>query len=332
MRVLFIGGTGNISEDCAAALLGRGHEVWVLTRGRRPVGKGIFAVQADRRDKAALEKAVAEARPEVVLDFLAYEPAEVEAACDLLAGRVRQYVFISTTMVYAKPHRRVPLTEDAPLGNPWSEYARKKEACEDLLRERLRRDGFPATIVRPSHTYSRRWIPNLVSSKGWWFAARLERGEPVYLADDGANPWTLTATADFAGALAGLAGNDRAVGEAFHITSDEALPWNVIYQEIAGALGVREPRVERIPTDFICERFPDLAGSLRGDKCNPGIFDNAKLQRLVPGFRCRKPFRAGIRESVAWLRSHPEDCPPEPELDRKVDAVVAAWRAAARLA
>jgi nucleoside-diphosphate-sugar epimerase len=194
--------------------------------------------------------------------------------------------------------------------------------------QRWRDTGFPVTIVRPSHTYSNRWVPNPVSSSSFTFAARLERGQPVFVPDAGENPWTLTAAADFAAGLAGLIGKPEALGEAFHITSDEALTWNQIVAETAAALGVPSPRIEKVPTDFICRIAPRLAGTLKGDKTHPGVFDNSKIKRFVPGFACRKPFRVGVRESVAWLRAHPDAQNLDPTVDATCDEVIAAWRAA----
>ena len=220
----------------------------------------------------------------------------------------------------------MPLTEDAPLGNPLWDYAQKKLACEQWLLQRRQETGFPVTIVRPSHTYSKAWVPNPVSSSSYTFAARLEQGKAVFVHDDGESPWTLTAASDFAAGLAGLLGKPEAIGEAFHITSDEVLTWNQICAEIAAALGAAAPQIVKVPTDFICQVAPELTGTLKGDKAHPGVFDNAKIKRFVPEFRCRKPFAVGVRESVAWLRQHPEQQNLKPELDAMIEKVLAAWR------
>jgi nucleoside-diphosphate-sugar epimerase len=326
MKILFIGGTGNISTDCAALLHKRGHQISVVTRGKSRVRTAYHSIVADRKDREALRSGLDGVAADVVINFLGYERSDVETDFSLFAGKVNQYVFISTAMVYAKPHRQLPITEESPLGNPYSGYAQRKLECERWLLERRASDAFPVTIVRPSHTYSRRWIPNTVSSAGYWFAARLEQGQPVFVPNDGENPWTLTATTDFAVGLAGLIGNEKAVGEAFHITSDEALTWNQIYAEIAAALGIQSPVIEKIPLDFLTERFPETIESLKADKAEPAVFDNSKIKRIVPDFICKKPFAAGIRESVAWLRAHPADQQPNPKADTLVDAIVASWR------
>lgn len=326
MRILLIGGTGNLSEECAAELHARGHQLTVLTRGQREVPDHYRCLHADYRDRESLGAALGTGEYDAVLNFLGFETAEVEADIGLFHGRVGQYLFISSATVYAKPFRELPLTEGAPLGNPRWDYARKKLDCERILQQSHAERGFPVTIVRPSHTFGRRWIPNPVSSSSYTFAARVEQGRPVFIPDDGSNPWTLTAASDFAAAVAGLVGLDRAVGEVFHITSDEVLTWNQIYAEIAGALGVDPPPVVPVPSEFICEVAPSLTGTLLGDKAHPGVFDNSKIRRFVPGWSCRKSVREALDESVHWLRAHPEERRVDPKLDELIERVIGRWK------
>jgi nucleoside-diphosphate-sugar epimerase len=328
MRILFIGGTGNISAECAAWLQERGHEIMVVSRGRSVVPSSYQTIRADRKDLAALREAMKGPPPEVVINFLGYELSDVQIDYELFRESVRQYVFISSATVYAKPPNRLPMTEDASLGNAFWDYAQKKLECERWLRERWADNRFPVTIVRPSHTYSKRWVPNPVSSSSYTFAARLEQGKPVFVPDDGQNPWTLTAASDFAAGLGGLVGRNETLGEAFHITSDEVLTWNQICAEIADALGVPSPKIVKVPTDLICQVAPRLTGTLKGDKAHPGVFDNSKIKRFVPEFRCHKPFRVGVRESVAWLRAHPEQQHLNPQVDTMCEEVIAAWQKA----
>ncbi len=324
MRVLFLGGTGNLSADCAALLAARGYEVAVVTRGKGPPPAGCRAVVADRYDARALKAALAGAAPDVVADFLAFRPEQMEVHAGLFAGRIRQLIFVSSATVYAKPHP-VPVTEESPLGNRWSEYARQKQACEEWLAARAR--DLPFTIVRPSHTYSPRWIPNVVSSAGYTFAARLVSGRPVFVPDDGQALWTLTTARDFAAGFAGLVGNEAALSGRFHITSDEALTWNQITAEAARALGVDSPVVERIPADFICKVEPGLEAKLKGDKAHTAVFDNARIKRLVPGFECRDSVRAGMATAARWFDAHPDQKRADPAVDALWDKVVGAWLA-----
>ncbi|HEY5910381.1 MAG TPA: NAD-dependent epimerase/dehydratase family protein [Verrucomicrobiae bacterium] len=329
MRLLFIGGTGNISSECADLAYRRGHDIYVLSRGRSMVPAQYKAVQADRRDIAGMRAALEGIQPDVVLNFLGYDVAEVQIDYQLFVGKLRQYVFISSASVYAKP-ASLPITEESPLGNAWWDYAQKKLVCEQWLLERHRDDAFPVTIVRPSHTYSKLWVPNPASSASYTYAARLEHRKPVYVPDDGQNPWTLTAASDFAVGLVGLLGRADTIGEAFHITSDEVLTWRQIAAEIADAVGAVSPDIVNIPTDFICEVAPHMTGTLKGDKVHPGVFDNAKIKRFVPELTCQKPFRVGVRESVAWLRAHPDRQNLSAMVDHMIDEVVVRWRAVKR--
>lgn len=326
MKILLLGGTGNISSECAAYLNDCGHEILVVSRGTVPVPPQYRAIQADRKDAREMRAALKDVQPEVVINFIGYEWTELQTDFDLFKDMIRQYIFISSTTVYAKPHKQLPLTETVPLGNTFWEYAQKKLECEQWLLQRHKEEGFPITIVRPSHTYSKRWIPNPVSSSSFTFASRLQQGQPVFVPDDGENPWTLTAASDFAAGLAGLVDRQDALGEAFHITSDEVLTWNQIYSEIVAALKAPAPEIVKIPTDFICEVAPNMRGSLKGDKANPGVFDNSKIKQFVPEFVCRKPFRAGICESVDCLQAHPEQQNLNPQIDKLCDDVISAWQ------
>lgn len=326
MRVLCIGGTGNISAECAARLHDLGHEVVIVCRGHSAVPPCFQTIHADRRNLAAMTSALRRVSADVVLDFVAYDLADVQGSYALFRGVIQQYVFVSSTTVYSKPPGSLPLTEDAPLGNPFWDYAQKKVECEQWLRQQWEENRFPLTIVRPSHTYSKRWIPNAISSSSYSFAARLEGDKPVFVHDQGESLWTLTAASDFAAGLAGLLGKPEALGEAFHITSNEVLSWNQIYAEIAEALGVKAPKIVKVPTEVICQVVPRMTGTLKGDKAHPGVFDNSKIKRFVPDFRCLKPFQIGVRESVAWLQQHPEDQRLNPDVDAWCDAVLGAWR------
>jgi nucleoside-diphosphate-sugar epimerase len=323
MHVLLVGGTGNISTDCAALLARRGHQISVVTRGRVPVPDGYGKIVADRNDRDALASALGGVKPDVVVDFLAFTPAQLEVDLAVFGGKVAQLVLISSATVYAKPHP-VPVTEEAPLGNAWSEYARNKQACEEWLAGHAER--LPFTIVRPSHTYSLSWIPNVVASAGYTFADRMLKGRPVFVPDDGQALWTLTTARDFAVGLAGLVGNEAALGERFHVTSDAPLTWNQIYAEVARALGVEAPAIERIPTDFACDAEESLVGKLKGDKAHAAVFDNAKIKRFVPDFECRDSIRDGITAAVKWFDEHPDMKTVDAKVDAVWDAVIAAWR------
>jgi nucleoside-diphosphate-sugar epimerase len=321
MNILFIGGTGNISTDCVAVLAGQGHRIGIFSRGNHPISGGVVDLRGDRHSSEDLCAAADTFGPDIVINFLGFVPADVERDADVFGSGISQYIFISSATVYAKPHTALPITESSPVGNPFTAYARDKQACEEWLHERARTHGLPVTIVRPSHTYSPGWIPNPVSSAGFTFGARLREGKPVFVHGDGESLWTLTSTSDFAAGFAGLVGLDSAIGEAYHITSDEALTWNQIYTETADALGVAVPTIIKVPMERIAEIDPDFADQLKGDKAEPGVFDNAKIKQAVPGFECRKTFRSGIREAVAWFDADPTRQTINPTADALFDRI-----------
>jgi nucleoside-diphosphate-sugar epimerase len=327
MDILIIGGTGNISSEVTDLLVSQGHGVTLLNTGRRPTPRGCKQhIKADRFNPREFEGALKALSVDAVLDFMAFTPEHCRSACAALRGRVAQYLFISSATVYAKPHAKLPITEETPRGNPFWPYAQDKTACEEYL-ESVCADGFPVTIVRPSHTFGRTWIPSPINGSGFTVSARILAGKRFIIHDKGESLWTLTAASDFARGLAGLAGNKAAIGEAFHITSDEALSWNDIYKELGAALGVEKINPAHIPTPFIIKRYPDARGKLLGDKAENGVFDNSKIKKFVPGFKCEKSFAAAIRESVNWFmeKDKPERREVDLDEDGLIEAIIGAW-------
>ena len=331
MRVLFIGGTGNISGACTDEALEKGFEVFHLNRGTRPEKEkpGVSALKADIRDVAATRSALAGLRFDSVVQFLAFRPEHVEADKELFGGITDQYVLISSASAYKKPSLTPVITEATPLENPFWEYARLKIACENALTEKTPARSFPYTIIRPSHTYDDGWIPGYFKSASYGLAARILEGKEVIVPGDGQSLWTLTHASDFAVGLVGLLGNPAALGEAFHITSDEHLTWEAIHRIIGQALGVA-PALARIPSDFIARVNPEKGAGLLGDKAVSVLFDNSKIRRFVPEFSPKVRFADGIARSLAWYDAHPDLKGSDKALDADVDAILAAWKHAMR--
>jgi nucleoside-diphosphate-sugar epimerase len=323
MRVLFLGGTGNISTACVEHALARGHRVGVLNRGHRPPPPGVEAIVGDRDDPEALRRA-AEGRWDAVADFLGYTPAQVQLAIDAFAGHTGQYVFIGTAAAYDKRAARLPITEDAPLANPFWEYARLKIACEETVRRAHREGKLPATIVRPSYTYGPTWIPSGFGGQDYTVVDRMRRGLPVVCHGDGTALWVMTHATDFAVAFVGLLGHPGALGGAFHVTSDEALTWDAIYETIARAAGA-EARLVHVPSALIAALVPDKGGSLLGDKAQSTYFDNAKVRRLVPEFQPRVSFAEGVARSIAWFDADPTRRVVSPTANENIERILAAW-------
>ncbi|WP_136709847.1 NAD-dependent epimerase/dehydratase family protein [Agromyces sp. H66] len=321
LRVLFIGGNGIISSASSALAIQRGVDLTLLNRGRstvRPPIQGVRHLVGDADDAASVAAAVGDETFDVVADFRAFTPEQVARDIELFEGRCRQYVFISSASAYQKPVATLPITESTPLRNPFWRYSRDKIAGEDLLVAAYRERGFPATIVRPSHTYDRTSVPIL---GGWTAVDRMRRGKPVVVQGDGTSLWTLTNTRDFAVAFVGLLGNDRAIGEAFHITSDEVLTWDRITEQLAWAAGA-EFRPVHVASEAIARELPDHGPGLVGDKAHSVIFDNRKVKALVPEYRAIIPFWRGAEEIVEW---HDEDASRravDQELDAAFDRLV----------
>jgi nucleoside-diphosphate-sugar epimerase len=320
-RVLFIGGTGIISSACVARAVERGHAVTVLNRGSsalRPLVDGVEVVHGDIRNPESVLEALRGRTFDVVADFVAFTPKHVGTDLDLFDGRVGQYVFISSASAYQTPPSRMPVLESTPLRNPFWQYSRDKIACEDLLVAAYRERGFPATIVRPSHTYDRTQIP---TSGGWTDIDRMLRGAPVVVHGDGTTQWTITHTTDFAVAFVGLLGRPETVGEAFHITSDEAPTWDQIYRWLGAAAGV-EPELVHVASETIAAAIPSLGPGLLGDKAHSMVFDNRKVKALVPEFQAVTPFVRGAQEIVEWYLADPARQVVNQELDAGFDRLV----------
>ena len=321
LRVLFIGGNGIISSASSALAVERGYDLTLLNRGQsstRPPIEGARHLTGDATDPSSIAEAIGDEDFDVVVNFRSFTPEQAHTDVQLFSGRTAQYVYISSASAYQKPVARLPITESTPLRNPYWEYSRDKIASEDVLTAAYRDSGFPATIVRPSHTYDRTSIPIV----GDWTAIdRMRRGKPVVVPGDGTSLWTLTHTRDFAVAFVGLLGNERAVGDAFHITSDEALTWNQITHILASAAGV-EPELAHIASDAIARELPDLGPGLVGDKANSVIFDNSKVKSLVPEYTATIPYWKGAREVLEWFDADESRRVVDAELDAAFDRLV----------
>lgn len=305
MKVLFIGGTGIISTNVSRLALQQGIDLTLLNRGQQNVDlPGAHWLKGDFHDLSAMQDLLSHHHFDVVVDWIAFTTADIQRSLDLFRGQVGQFVFISSASAYQKPPTDVIIRESTPLHNPFWQYSRNKIACEELLMQNYRDEGFPVTIVRPSHTYDRLLPIPVGESRNSTMLERMRRGLPVIVPGDGTSLWALTHSRDFATGFLGLLGHPRALGQAFHITSDERLTWNHIYEAIAFALGVQANLVH-IASDRLIELDPDLLGPLRGDKSWSVIFDNSKIKSYVPQYETVIPFHQGIKETIAQFDNDP---------------------------
>jgi nucleoside-diphosphate-sugar epimerase len=337
MKILFIGGTGNISGACTEMALSRGFEVFHLNRGNRKSGLSpqVTTLHADMNNVKQVKTLLQDRTFDVVANFIAFTPADVDRDFELFKGKTGQYIFISSASAYQKPLLNPVVTESTPLKNPFWDYSRNKIACEERLNQLYREEDFPITIVRPSLTYET-VIPVAIGSwDDFTIVERMRRGREVVVHGDGTSLWTITHSRDFAKGFVGLLGNQQSIGESFHITSDELLTWDQIYQAVAEAAGTTA-RIVHIGSEFICRVAESVGrgwmrGSLLGDKSVSAIFDNSKIKRCVPGFTATIPFKTGIRETIRWFESDPSRMRIVEENNIFIDTILEKYREALKI-
>ena len=331
MKILFIGGTGIISAAISRFLIERGDELYLINRGNRnnTIPQGAISLTADiNKEEEKVAELIKDLDFDAVADFIAFVPSQLERDYRLFKDKTKQFLFISSASAYQKPLADYRITEGTPLANPYWEYSRNKIACEEYLMNLYRNEQFPVTIVRPSHTYDERYVPIGVHGRkgNWQIVKRIKEGKPVIIHGDGTSLWTMTHNSDFAKGFAGLLGNIHAIGESVHITSDETLTWNQVYEAIARALNVKLNAVH-VSSEFLTASSNfDFLGSLIGDKANSAVFDNSKLKRLVPGFVATKRFDTGVKETIDYVLAHKEYQVEDEEFDRWCDAVIEAMK------
>jgi nucleoside-diphosphate-sugar epimerase len=325
LKILFIGGTGNISTSVSKLCVEKRMDLYLLNRGNRDVNiQGAKLIKGDINDehtKSELKKHDWDA----VVDWIVFTPQELERDVNLFRNKTKQYVFISSASVYQKPPSHPIITESTPLYNPYWEYSQNKIACEERLNQLYRNENFPITIVRPSLTYDS-VIPTVMG--GWTeytIIDRMKKGKEIIVHGDGSSLWTVTHADDFAKGFVGLLGHQQAIGHSFHITSDEILTWDQIYQGIGAAAGVK-PNIIHIASDFICEQEPSLLGSLIGDKSYSVIFDNTKIKTFVPGFIAVIPFNEGIKRTLAWFEADSKRKIIKKESNDMMDRIINAYK------
>lgn len=325
MKVLFIGGTGNISSAVSRLAISKGIDLTLLQRGNRGIDiPGVTYLMQDINQSSQVAAALKGQQFDVVVNWINFKVADIERDIELFRNIAKQYIFISSASVYQKPLEYPVITESTPLCNPFWEYSRNKIACEERLMQAYRNEGFPVTIVRPSHTYDTVFPVALGSWNDFTIVDRMRRDGKIIVHGDGSSIWTITHSEDFAKGFIGLLGNSQAIGEAFHITSDELLTWNQIYQTLANAAGA-EANIIHIPSDFIVNIEPEQCGNLYGDKMGSTIFDNTKIKRFVLDFKATIPFSEGIRRTIAWYEADPARMRIINNNNAMLDRIIAAY-------
>jgi len=333
MKILFLGGTGLISSACSDLALKRGMDLYILNRGettKHPAPEGANSLIGDvYQDESGVATLLNDHHFDVVVDWIAFTPEDIERDLRLFNGKTDQFIFISSASAYQKPPQHYIITEETPLENPYWQYSRDKIACESTLMDAYRKDGFPVTIVRPSLTYGPSQLPLCTNSwqQPYTIVDRMKRGEKIVIPGDGTSLWVFTWNEDFAVGFLGLFGREDAIGEAFHITSDEVLTWNQAYEEVGRALGV-ELNVVHIASELIARYDEHAPGSLIGDKVNSVVFDNSKIKHFVPEFDCKVSWAEGIRHTLNWFEDDPSRQTVDEEDNRLWDRIITAYEKA----
>ncbi len=323
MKVLFIGGTGIISSACSELAIEKGIELYLLNRGHssRNAPENAIVLNGDIRDKNSVENALGNHKFDVVVDWIAFNSEHIETDLEIFRDRTNQYIFISSASAYQTPPASLPVTESTPLYNPFWQYSRDKIVCEDRLIKAYREENFPVTIVRPSHTYDRATLP---FTGRFTVIDRMLKRKKVIVHGDGTSLWTLTNHKDFARGFVGLLGNNHAIGEAFHITSDEILTWNQIFETVAKAFGM-SAEIVHIPSEIIAKYDEEWGAGLLGDKAHSMIFDNSKIKKIVPDFNAAIPFSVGVEEIANWFNEDNSRQIIDERFDKLTDKIIADW-------
>lgn len=328
MKVLFIGGTGTISTAVSRLAIKKGIDLYLLNRGNNDesVPDGAKVIKADIRNTKLVREKLKGLSFDCIVQWVGFTPEHIQNDISLFRHMTFQYIFISSASAYQKPPSHYLIDESTPLCNPYWQYSSDKAACEEILMNEYRKNGFPITIVRPSYTYDKTSIPFIFNSRKyrWTLIDRIRKGLKIIVPGDGTSLWTITHSCDFARGFTGLLGNSQAVGHAFHITSDEVLTWDQIAKTIGRAAGAK-PNIIHIPSDFIAAASPDLKGGLVGDKSVSVVFDNSKIKRFVPGFTATIPLREGIEKSIRYYETKPELCKTDEEFNMLCEKITACY-------
>lgn len=330
-KILMIGGTGTISLAITKRLsMLEDTVVFVLNRGNNnnKLPEHVTALQGDINDVDQMKKLLKSYSFDVVCNFITFTKEQALQNVELFQGKTKQFIHIGTVVSY-NPDLNVVLTEEAPFGNKYSEYGRKKAEAEAVFMEAYRRRDFPVTIIRPSQTYSADRIPLSVKGKGCWSViSRMLQGKEVIVHGDGESVWASTHADDFANGFLGVISKKETIGQAYQIMNNQPHTWNMLYQELAHLLKVQYKPVYISSKLLMQSKKYDLLSSIRGDKHYSKIFDTSKIEQLVPDFKCSITIQEGIKKYLEYMARHPELKVEEPEFDEWCDTTIAKYKKA----
>lgn len=332
MDVLVIGGTGLISTSIVRQLLERGDTVTCTNRGRSenrlPQSDRLTLLVGDRSDRPAFEAAFSDKIYDVVVDMISFHPDDARSAMRAFSGRCGQFVHCSTVCVTSGPPHTIPTPETEPHHSIGG-YGVNKGAIEDILLAAYRDTGFPATILRPSHSYGEGG--NLIRPFGAWgsfgtFPDRLRKGKKIIVPGDGVGLWASCHVDDVAAGFLATFGHPDALGEVFHVTGSENMTWDDYHAQVAEAVGGSFHPVH-IPREVLNRiASPDWCGGMNEIFAWTSIFDTSKLRAL--GWAGQTiPWREGARRTIAWMEANGkvQDASADGGYE---DRLIAAWESA----
>ena len=323
MKILILGGTGVISRAIVERLLGDGHEVVLFNRGKRSVSfsRDVRVIVGDRYAEKGLETALGRETFDAVIDMICFNPKDAEETLKVFPERAGHIITTSSIAAYKRPYHTLPTREDAEelFDNPVFPYAFNKAEMERYIWAEVKKRQLPVTVIRPSLTYGVGATNIGVLRQNYGILYRIRNEKPLVMFGDGSTPWQFTFVEDLAKAYAGVVGNPKTFGQAYHATTDEIHRWEDLYLEFGRIVG-KEPRIVHVPSELLMQAAPSLCSHLFFEKTFPGVFDNGKIRAVVPGFKAEVSFQEGLATIAEWFDR--EAAEVDPEKDRLEDQIV----------
>lgn len=314
MKILIIGGSGNIGWHCTMESLKTGHEVWMISRGANKFehrnlpddNPNLHQLYVDIRNTSLIKQILDKNsfneynKFDVVVDFLCFKSEHANTDIQLFNKITNQFIFISSTAVYKRPTKEVFVTESSQLDyNTLWGYAYNKIQCELIFKDAYKDIGFPVTIIRPSYVYDTT-IPYAIGhDKGWTICQRMIDGKQIAVLGDGTSLWTITHSNDLCRAIVLLFGNS--INQTFNITSDEHFTWLEISEIIAEIINAPPLNIVCIPTNYIHRNKLDVGIHLYHHRMWNDLYDNSKIKSVIPDWKPEIPFKEGIRKTIEWF-------------------------------
>lgn len=304
MKVLVVGGTGVISRAIVKELLKNDHQVAIFNRGSRSLYSNgdVEQITGDRKNYSEFEERMKKRKFDVVIDMISFNEEDAKSTIRAFENNVEHIIVTSSTAAYKKPSKSVPIREDLEELEYEAnfKYGFLKAEMERYLQEEIEDRNLKITIVRPSLTYGIGAENIGILRQNYGIVDRIRKGKPLVMFGDGTTPWNFTFAPDLAKGYAGLVGNKKSYGEAYHITSEENHIWEDLYLEFGKILSI-EPKIVHIPSELLYRAAPNLCNHLYFEKTYCGIFDNHKIKRDVPGFKAEISLNKGLTEIINWF-------------------------------